>query len=188
MFRQAWRHRYEASRAMRRVCRVTAIAWGLSGFIVAAGCIAAAWTAPTDTAYGLGYGMPWLWAIIISAWTVHYVHDMLECEKKEWDGGRAHKEVELHLKEKDLDKEVDELQRMRTSGEAGMRKEDVIRLMKERRRSMDERRRSESGPRERTLSDPTAISPSSGSGGNDLNTIPRPRTISLGTQDASQRV
>ncbi|KAI0091398.1 hypothetical protein BDY19DRAFT_983763 [Irpex rosettiformis] len=101
MYRQAWRHRYEASRVLRRVCRVTAIAWGVSGCVVASGCIAAAWTAPTDTAYGLGYSMPWLWALLVSAWTIHYVHDALKCEKLEWEVGRAHKEMELHLKEKE---------------------------------------------------------------------------------------
>jgi hypothetical protein len=178
MFRQAWRHRYEASRVIRRVCRVTAVAWGASGCSVAIALIAAAWTAPTDTAYGLGYGIPWLWAIVLSSWTVHYVHVSLECEKREWNEGRAHKEVELHLKEKMLDKEVDVLQRMRSIAGTGITKEEFDRMVKEGLERRERRERSkELGAGERALSDPSAISGSSGSSG-DEQKLKRPRTLS----------
>lgn len=113
-FRQAWRHRYEASRAIRRLCRVAAVAWGASGCVIACALIAAAWTAPTDTAYGLGYGVPWLWAMALSAWTVWYSRAALRKEREQWENAKVHKEVELHLVEKDIDREVDRLQRMRS--------------------------------------------------------------------------
>lgn len=117
-FRQAWRHRYEASRVIRRLCRVTAVVWGASGCVIATALLAAAWTAPTDTAYGLGYGIPWLWAMVLSAWTVKYVRDCLRKESDEWETSKVHKEMELHLVEKDIDREVDKLQRMRSIASA----------------------------------------------------------------------
>lgn len=117
-FRQAWRHRYEASRVMRRLCRVTAVVWGLTGCVIATVLIIAAWTAPTDTAYGLAYGIPWLWAMLTATWTVVYVQRSLKKEREEWDTAKVHKEVELHVVEKDLDREVDRLQRMRSIASA----------------------------------------------------------------------
>ncbi|KIP01220.1 hypothetical protein PHLGIDRAFT_80858, partial [Phlebiopsis gigantea 11061_1 CR5-6] len=54
-FRHAWAHRYQSSVVMRRLLRNTAIGWGASALVVAAALLAAAWTAPENTAYGLGY-------------------------------------------------------------------------------------------------------------------------------------
>lgn len=188
MFRQAWRHRYEASRVIRRVCRVTAVAWGASGCTIAIALIVAAWTAPTDTAYGLGYGIPWLWAIVLSAWTVHYVHVSLECERKEWEGGRAHKEMELHLKEKRLDKEVDVLQRMRSIAGTGITKEEFDKLVKEGLERRERRDRTKDlGAGERALSDPSAMSGNSGSS-RDEQRLRRPRTLSGRLHIVSDRV
>lgn len=110
-FRQAWRHRYEASRVMRRLLRVTAIAWGVTGCVVAGALIVAAWTAPTDTAYGLGFGMSWIWALIMIAWTLVYVNNQLIFERDNWEHVR--KEVTLCVDEKDIDREVDQHQRMK---------------------------------------------------------------------------
>jgi len=106
-FRQAWRHRYEASRVIRKIIRTTAIGWGLSGTVLAAGLIVAAWTAPTDTGYGLSYGLPWLWAMLSAVGTILYVKSELERERREWFMEKVHKEVSLNLKEHDVDREAD---------------------------------------------------------------------------------
>ncbi|PSR93901.1 hypothetical protein PHLCEN_2v4594 [Hermanssonia centrifuga] len=123
-FRQAWRHRYEASRVMRHLLRVCSIAWGLSGFIIASVLIAAAWTAPTDTAYGLGYGIPWLWAMVSSAVTVAYTQKELRKEAREWDADHVHRSISLHVKEHEGDREADrrhlETTRTRTESRPGV--------------------------------------------------------------------
>jgi hypothetical protein len=60
------------------------VLWGVSGLIVGGGLIAAAWTASIDTGYGLCYGIPWLWAIVMGAVTVARTHSELERETREW--------------------------------------------------------------------------------------------------------
>lgn len=104
-FRQAWRHRYEASRVMRHLLRVTSIWWGISGCTVAGGSIAAVWTAPENTAYGLGYGLPWAFIIVNSIWTFFYVKGQLRREQEDWD--HVHKHMSLNLREKEVDREAD---------------------------------------------------------------------------------
>ncbi|KAI0685231.1 hypothetical protein BC835DRAFT_1290728 [Cytidiella melzeri] len=195
MFRQAWRHRYEASRVMRRVCRVTAVVWGATGCTVATVLIIAAWTAPTDTAYGLGYGIPWLWAIVTSTWTIHYVHRSLDRERREWDSSTVHKEVELHLQEKELDREVDLLQRMRSIASAEIDRDEFDRLVREGRERRERREMREKakgmGGGERALSDPSATSGggrAGGEGGPERNDLRRPRTLSPRLHSAANQV
>lgn len=201
MFRQAWRHRYEASRVIRRVCRVTAVAWGASGCTIAAILIAAAWTAPTDTAYGLGYGIPWLWALTMSSWTVHYVQVSLVREREEWADQHVHKEMELHLKEKDIDREVDMLQRMRSVVGVGseMKKEEWERLVREGmerravREAAERRRASQSQSRDVVPGVGRAVSDSAASDGSPVATegrdaLRRPRTLSARLHGAATRV
>ena len=94
-FRHAWAHRYQTSRVIRRTLRNTALWWGASGIVVGAALIAAAWTAPENTAYGLGYGMPWLWAMVGAATTIAYVHEKLAEEARDWPG--AHRDVQLRV-------------------------------------------------------------------------------------------
>jgi hypothetical protein len=81
---QVWRLRYESSQVIRHLIRQMSVLWGASGCIVAAGLIAAAWTASTDTGYGLCYGIPWLWALLTAAATVVRCHSELERERREW--------------------------------------------------------------------------------------------------------
>lgn len=106
-FRQAWRHRYETSRVMRHLLRILSIWWGITGVVVAAGCLAAAWTAPNNTGYGIGYGIPWAWALVGAIWTWVSVKKHLRLENEDWEQAHVHKNVSLHLKEKEVDREAD---------------------------------------------------------------------------------
>ncbi|GJE93773.1 hypothetical protein PsYK624_099340 [Phanerochaete sordida] len=99
-FRHAWAHRYQSSRVMRRVLRVLALWWGLTGVALGGGLIAIAWTAPENTAYGLGYAVPWMWAIAGAVATVPYVHDRLAYERATWAApgpAAAHRDVRLSV-------------------------------------------------------------------------------------------
>jgi hypothetical protein len=69
---------------MRHHVRNMSLLWGISGAIVAAGLLAACWTASVDTAYGLGYGIPWLWAMVTAWTTIVLTYRALEREKREW--------------------------------------------------------------------------------------------------------
>lgn len=103
-FRHAWAHRYQASIVMRRLLRNVALGWGLTGTIIAIVLIVAAWEAPRDTAYGLGFGIPWLWAIICTIWTFWYTGRMLKLEKENWgkEGDEAvYRHARLHIRWKD---------------------------------------------------------------------------------------
>jgi len=105
-FRQAWRSRYEASRVMRKLMRDISLLWGISGCVLAAGLIAIAWTTAEDVGYGLGYSMPWLWAMVLTVATIVRVKLELEREAREWDDTAVHKEKPLHLKEKQVDRDA----------------------------------------------------------------------------------
>ncbi|TFY54708.1 hypothetical protein EVJ58_g8701 [Rhodofomes roseus] len=83
-FRQAWRTRYEESQVIRHLIHQLSVWWGASGLIVAAGLLAACWAASVDTGYGLGYGIPWLWALLMAMVTVVRVHNELLRERREW--------------------------------------------------------------------------------------------------------
>jgi len=101
-FRDAWRKRYEASIVMRKLLRDVALLWGFGGVLVAGALIAIAWTTSENVGYGLGYGVPWIWAGISAAWTVWWARKMLRREKEEWESERpelVHREVSLHIRE-----------------------------------------------------------------------------------------
>lgn len=105
-FRYALCRRYMVSQVMRRIMRITALVWGLSGCIVATGLIVAAWTAPTDVAFALGYGVPWVWAMLLALWTLFYVRRQLAIERHEWDRGVRH-EIPLPVCASTPDRDVD---------------------------------------------------------------------------------
>ena len=55
--------------------------------LLAGALLAACWAAPSiDTAYGLGYGVPWLWALLGGAASVTWVRMELRRERREWKG------------------------------------------------------------------------------------------------------
>ncbi|EIW51560.1 uncharacterized protein TRAVEDRAFT_41074 [Trametes versicolor FP-101664 SS1] len=96
-FRQAWRIRYEHSAIMRRIVRVTSLWWGASGCLFAGAFIAIAWTTADDIGYGIGWGLPWLWAMVSGALTIGWVHRELEREQKMWADPDVHKIYSLHI-------------------------------------------------------------------------------------------
>jgi hypothetical protein len=81
---QAWRVRYEESQVIRHLIRQMSVLWGVSGVVVSAGLLVACWKAPVDTAYGLAYGIPWLWGILTAAITIHRANTELARERREW--------------------------------------------------------------------------------------------------------
>ncbi|TCD71683.1 hypothetical protein EIP91_005449 [Steccherinum ochraceum] len=106
-FRQAWRHRYEASRVLRILLRDVGMFWGISGILVAGACIAVAWTTNDDIGYGIGYGIPWLWAFVCTPITIVWAKRELERERREWhDVVHVHREKPLHLVETQDDREA----------------------------------------------------------------------------------
>ncbi|KAH9851656.1 hypothetical protein C2E23DRAFT_234105 [Lenzites betulinus] len=96
-FRQAWRIRYEHSVIMRRIVRITSIWWGASGCLFAGAFIAIAWTTAEDIGYGIGWGLPWLWAMVSGGLTVRWVRSELERERAEWASPDVHKIYNLHI-------------------------------------------------------------------------------------------
>ncbi|THH29227.1 hypothetical protein EUX98_g4977 [Antrodiella citrinella] len=106
-FRQAWRHRYETSRVMRKLLRDVGMFWGISGVLIATACIVVAWTTTDDIGYGIGYGIPWIWAFACSAVTIRWVRGELERERREWcDVVHVHREKPLHLVETQDDRDA----------------------------------------------------------------------------------
>lgn len=98
-FRHAWRTRYEESVIIRKVVRHMSLLWGGSGVVFASALIVCAWKTDTDVAYGVCFGLPWLWAMVFAAGTVHYVQKMLEREEREWVMPEVHKEHVLPIRE-----------------------------------------------------------------------------------------
>lgn len=98
-FRQAWRIRYEHSAVMRRIVRVTSLWWGASGMLFAGAFIAIAWTTADDIGYGVGWGLPWLWAMTSASFTVRYVHKELKREEEEWNSPGVHVVFNLHIQQ-----------------------------------------------------------------------------------------
>ena len=159
---QAWRTRYEESQVIRRLVRQLSVAWGLSGLIVAAGLLAACWAATVDTGYGLGYGIPWLWALLLGAFTIARVHAELAREKREWTArvAEVHRARRLRIREGKYDPPAVP----RHVGEGVKRDLEARRTLDWQEAEAAEARRalSEGGRRARSLS---GRRPSQGSGG-----------------------
>jgi hypothetical protein len=83
---------------MRKLIRDAALGWGISGVVIAGALIVVAWKAPIDTGYGLGYGIPWLWAILGTGMVIWWSHRELERGQRDWPS--IHKEISLHLIER----------------------------------------------------------------------------------------
>ncbi|CAL1713905.1 unnamed protein product [Somion occarium] len=115
-FRQAWRYRYEESRIMRKLLRDLALYWGITGTALGVGLIVVAWLASDDVGYGLGYGMPWLWAFVSTPLTILWVRRELGRERREWgDLVNVHLEKPMHLVETRVDREAYERMMARRS-------------------------------------------------------------------------
>ncbi|KAI0069992.1 hypothetical protein K474DRAFT_1713725 [Panus rudis PR-1116 ss-1] len=152
-FRQAWRYRYESSRIMRRLLRDIALYWGLSGTILGIGLIVIVWLAPTDTGYGLGYSMPWLWAMLSTVVTIIWAKRELKREREEWsDLVKVHKEKPLKLVEYQVDREAYERMLARRSSTTVPRVNDPV-VLEERALGGGGRARSSPNQHRRTRSE-----------------------------------
>ena len=105
-FRQAWRIRYEHSAVMRHIVRRTSLAWGASGMLFAGAFIAVAWTTSDDIGYGIGWGLPWLWAMVSAALTVAWVSKQLKREADDWGKPGVHEVFNLHIDQTQHEKKV----------------------------------------------------------------------------------
>jgi len=97
-FRLAWCIRYEHSPVMRRIVRLTALAWGATGTLVGAALIVVAWTTASDIGYGCGFGLSWLWGIVMAFATLWWVRRELAREHREWSAVDHENDVfSLHI-------------------------------------------------------------------------------------------
>jgi hypothetical protein len=98
-FRQAWRVRYEESLPMRRHIRNVSLYWGISGCALGGVLVATAWVAPTDTAYGLSWSMPWLWIMLSGFAQIVWTNRLLVQEREQWHTSVGHVEKALPFKD-----------------------------------------------------------------------------------------
>ncbi|KAF8523360.1 hypothetical protein BU17DRAFT_43922 [Hysterangium stoloniferum] len=98
-FRKAWRARYEASTVMRKLLRDQALFWGAGGCTAAAAIISVSWTTMEDVAYGVGYGVPWVWAIVWTCISVILVKRELKKERMVWMVRPFVHQMSLHIRE-----------------------------------------------------------------------------------------
>jgi len=120
-FRQAWRVRYEESLPMRRHLRNVSLYWGLSGSIIAALLLVTAWKAPTDTAYGLSWSMPWLWIMLSGSFQIWWTNRLLVQEREQWRTS-GHVEAALPFEEGRYDPPIIPIARIATFDDAMFRR------------------------------------------------------------------
>lgn len=82
-FRKEWRARYEASAIMRKLLRDLSLFWGATGTVAGAAFIVVSWTTTDDIAIGIGYGLPWLWAVVCTFITIKWTRRELGRERQE---------------------------------------------------------------------------------------------------------
>ncbi|GJJ15971.1 hypothetical protein Clacol_010250 [Clathrus columnatus] len=100
-FRKAWRARYEASTIMRKLLRDLSIFWGATGTIAGAAFIVVSWTTTDDIAIGVGYGLPWLWAIVCALISIKWTRRELKREREELHEHPqlVKRQVSLHIRD-----------------------------------------------------------------------------------------
>jgi amino acid transporter len=87
-FRKAAMERYHMSPLYRKMLVQLNWAWALSAYVIAAATFAIVMTIPPDIAYGLGWGIPCLWAIIGAIITTKFVQRSVGIERELWDSGK----------------------------------------------------------------------------------------------------
>jgi len=126
-FRQAWRHRYEESRVMRKLLRDIALVWGTTGIVAASAFIAISWNVSDDIGYGISYGLPWLWAFLCTFITIWWTRKELRREEMGWaDVRKVHREKHLDLVETQVERDVYERVLARRSLSITRPREDVL--------------------------------------------------------------
>ncbi|TAQ86515.1 hypothetical protein B7494_g5180 [Chlorociboria aeruginascens] len=90
-FREGWAARYNASPIFRKMIRDQSWFWSISGLLVAISCtiIVCIHAVPNTVAYGIGWGVPFLWAGIWAAITLPWVRSIMAKEKKSWEEDSA---------------------------------------------------------------------------------------------------
>jgi len=91
---------------MRKLLRDQALFWGAGVCAFAAGLIAVSWTTPEDVGYGVGYGAPWVWAIVWTWISVIWVKRELKRERMVWMvRPEFMRQMSLHIRENKSEQE-----------------------------------------------------------------------------------
>ena len=86
-YRKAISDRYEASPMFRKMLKDLDLFWGLSAVVVGAACFVMVCdgNVQDEVAYGLGWGVPPIWAGIWALITIKWVQRTLEEEAQAWN-------------------------------------------------------------------------------------------------------
>jgi len=90
-FREGWAARYNASPIFRKMIRDLSWFWSIPGLFLAIACtvIICIHPVPKAVAYGIGWGVPFLWAGIWAAITVLWVKSVMGKERRSWEDDSA---------------------------------------------------------------------------------------------------
>jgi len=86
-FREALAARYEASPRFRQMIRNQSLFWSIPSLVVAIACtvVVCIHAVPKAVAYGIGWGVPFLWAAIWAAISVPWVKRDMHLETETWE-------------------------------------------------------------------------------------------------------
>ncbi|KUJ15886.1 uncharacterized protein LY89DRAFT_567853, partial [Mollisia scopiformis] len=86
-FREGWAARYNASPIFRKMLRDLSWFWSIPGLFVAVACtvVVVINPVPEPVSYGIGWGVPFLWAGIWAAITVPWVRSTMGKERRGWE-------------------------------------------------------------------------------------------------------
>ena len=63
--------------------------WSISATVIGAGLVTVIWFVSDDVAYGLGWGVPSVWALVWTWLTIVWVQRALRIEKATWVPGQV---------------------------------------------------------------------------------------------------
>ncbi|OAP62320.1 hypothetical protein AYL99_04523 [Fonsecaea erecta] len=89
-YRKAAMARYNASPQFRALLLHMLWFWSISATVVGAGLIAVIWLVSNDVAYGVGWGVPSVWALLWTWLTIIWVQRALRIEKATWVTGQEY--------------------------------------------------------------------------------------------------
>ncbi|OAP56249.1 hypothetical protein AYL99_09428 [Fonsecaea erecta] len=86
-FREALAARYRASPRFRRMIMVQSLFWSIPGLLIAIACtvVVCIHPVPKDVAYGIGWGVPFVWVGIWTAITIPWVRRDMHKETVTWE-------------------------------------------------------------------------------------------------------
>jgi len=90
-FREGWAARYNASPIFQKMIRDQSWFWSIPALVIAIACtvVVCIHPVPKAVAYGIGWGVPFVWAGIWAAITVPWVRSVMAKEKKDWEEDSA---------------------------------------------------------------------------------------------------